>query len=41
MQIPRFFPQVILHEESNSMPQTVGDYVVQRLHQWEVRHVFG
>jgi pyruvate dehydrogenase (quinone) len=23
------------------MSQTVGDYVVQRLHQWGVRHVFG
>src|SRR5436309_4018002 len=23
------------------MSQTVGDFIVQRLHQWEVRHIFG
>jgi pyruvate dehydrogenase (quinone) len=26
---------------SSSMSQTVGDFIVQRLHQWGVRHVFG
>ena len=23
------------------MSQTVGDFIVQRLHQWGVRHIFG
>lgn len=23
------------------MTQTVSDFVIQRLHQWDVRHIFG
>src|ERR1700761_5550565 len=30
-----------LSRASSSMPQTVGDFLVQRLHQWGVRYIFG
>jgi hypothetical protein len=32
---------IVPHNEQFSMSQTVGDFLVQRLQQWGVRHVFG
>src|SRR6201986_4637135 len=34
-------PYISLFAASSSMSQTVGDFIVQRLHQWGVRHIFG
>src|ERR1700749_675727 len=34
-------PYISLFAASSSMSQTVGDFIVQRLHQWGVRQIFG